>query len=46
MKKLILLPGLTERAIEAAQRTRFIAAMKDGKPVSMWIQLEYYFNLY
>jgi len=38
--------GLTERAIEAARRIRFIPAMKDGKPVSMWMQLEYYFNLY
>jgi TonB family protein len=38
--------GLTERAIEAAQRIRFIPAMKDGKPVSMWMMLVYNFNLY
>ncbi len=38
--------GLTERAIEAARKIKFIPAMKDGKPVSMWMQLEYNFNLY
>jgi len=38
--------GLTERAIAAARRIKFIPAMKDGKPVSMWMQLEYNFNLY
>jgi TonB family protein len=38
--------GLTERAIDAAQKIKFIPAMKDGKYVSMWIQLEYNFNLY
>lgn len=38
--------GLTQRAIEAAQRIKFLPALKDGKPVSMWIQLEYNFNLY
>ena len=37
--------GLTERAIEAARRIKFQPATKDGKPVSMWIQLEYNFNL-
>ncbi len=36
--------GLTEQAIAAAKRIRFTPAMKNGKPVSMWIQLEYYFN--
>ena len=35
--------GLTEKAIEAAKRITFIPAMKDGKPVSMWMQLEYNF---
>jgi TonB family protein len=35
--------GLTERAIEAAKQIKFIPAMKDGKPVSMWMQLEYNF---
>jgi TonB family protein len=38
--------GLTEKAIEAAKKIKFIPAMKEGKFVSMWMQLEYYFNLY
>ncbi|HKO35552.1 MAG TPA: energy transducer TonB [Pyrinomonadaceae bacterium] len=38
--------GLTERAIDAAKKIRFIPAIKDGRFVSMWIQLEYNFNLY
>ena len=38
--------GLTEKAIEAAQKIKFIPATKDGKNVSMWMQLEYNFNLY
>ena len=38
--------GLTERAIDAARKIKFIPAMKDGKYVSMWMQLEYNFNLY
>ena len=38
--------GLTERAIEAAKKIKFTPAMKDGYPVSMWMQLEYNFNLY
>jgi TonB family protein len=38
--------GLTERAIDAAKKIRFIPAVKDGKYVSMWMQLEYNFNLY
>lgn len=37
--------GLTQAAIEAAKKIKFTPAMKDGKPVSMWIQLEYNFNL-
>jgi len=37
--------GLTERAIASARMIRFTPAMKDGKPVSMWMQLEYNFNL-
>lgn len=37
--------GLTERAIEAARQIKFVPAMKDGRYVSMWIQLEYNFNL-
>lgn len=35
--------GATESAIESARQIRFTPAMKDGKPVSMWMQLEYKF---
>jgi TonB family protein len=38
--------GLTEQSVRAARRIRFIPATLDGKPVSMFIQLEYNFNLY
>jgi protein TonB len=38
--------GLTERAIAAARQIRFVPAMKDGQPVSVFMQLEYNFNLY
>ena len=38
--------GLTERAIAAAKQIKFVPAQKDGHPVSMWMQLEYNFNLY
>ncbi len=38
--------GLTEKAIGAARQIRFIPATKDGHPVSMYMQLEYNFNLY
>lgn len=38
--------GLTERAIAAARQIRFVPATKDGHQVSMWMQLEYNFNLY
>jgi TonB family protein len=38
--------GLTERAIAAARQIRFVPATKEGKFVSMWMQLEYNFNLY
>jgi len=37
--------GLTERAIAAARQIKFIPASKEGKFVSMWMQLEYNFNL-
>lgn len=37
-------PGLTERAIKAAREIRFDPAIKDGRYVSMWLQLEYNFN--
>jgi TonB family protein len=38
--------GLTEKAIAAANQIRFVPATKDGHPVSMYMQLEYNFNLY
>jgi len=41
-----LLGGLTEQALRAAKRIKFVPATVDGKAVSMWMQLEYNFNLY
>ncbi len=38
--------GLTERAIAAARQIRFEPAKRDGRPVSVSMQLEYNFNLY
>lgn len=38
--------GLTTKAISAGRGIKFSPANKDGKPVSMYIQLEYSFNLY
>ena len=38
--------GLTERAIAAARLIRFRPAIKDGRPVNVYMQLEYNFNLY
>ncbi len=38
--------GLTEKAIEAAQRIRFQPATKNGGPVSVRGNLEFSFNLY
>jgi TonB family protein len=38
--------GLTEKSIEAARKIKFIPATKNGRNVSMWMQLEYNFNLY
>ena len=38
--------GLTERAIAAARRIQFRPATKDGRPVNVYMQLEYNFNLY
>ncbi len=38
--------GLTEKAIAAARQIRFLPAMRNGQPVSMYMQLEYNFNLY
>ena len=38
--------GLTERAIAAARQIRFEPAKRDGRAVSVAMQLEYNFNLY
>lgn len=38
--------GLTERAMAAARLIRFVPATKDGRPVSMYMELQYNFNLY
>jgi TonB family protein len=38
--------GLTEKAIFAAHQIFFLPAIKDGKRVSQYIQIEYNFNLY
>ncbi len=38
--------GLTENAIRAACKIKFKPAMKDGKPVSQWVEADYVFQLY
>jgi TonB family protein len=38
--------GLTERAVAAARGIKFIPAVKDGKPVSVVVTVEYNFNIY
>lgn len=38
--------GLTETAVKAAQRIKFIPAMKDGRPVSQYATIVYNFNIY
>jgi len=38
--------GLTEKAIAAARQIRFIPAMRNGQAVSVYMNLEYNFNLY
>jgi TonB family protein len=38
--------GLTSKAVQAARRIKFVPARKDERPASMWMQLEYNFNLY
>lgn len=38
--------GLTEKAIAAARQIRFSPAQVNGRPVSVYFQLEYNFNLY
>lgn len=41
-----LADGLSEQAISAAKQIKFVPAMKDGHPVSMWMELRYNFDLY
>jgi TonB family protein len=38
--------GLTERALVAARQIKFAPAIKDGRAVSQYMQVEYNFNLY
>jgi TonB family protein len=38
--------GLTEKAVQAARQIRFKPATLDGHPVSQFVVLEYYFNVY
>jgi TonB family protein len=38
--------GLIEMAIRVARQIKFIPATKDGRPVSMWMELQYNFSLY
>jgi hypothetical protein len=37
--------ALTKRAIEAAYQIKFVPATKDGRPVSMWMELQYNFTV-
>jgi TonB family protein len=38
--------GLTEKAIAAARRIKFVPAQKDGRPVSVSVTVEYNFSVY
>jgi TonB family protein len=38
--------GLTEQALAAARRIKFIPAVKDGRPVSQYVTIDYNFNIY
>lgn len=38
--------GLTENAINAARRIKFVPATKDGRPVSQFVTIQYHFNIY
>jgi TonB family protein len=38
--------GLNERALSAARNIKFRPAVKDGRPVSQWVTIEYHFNIY
>jgi len=41
-----LADGLDQQALAAARQIRFIPAIKDGRFASMWMELQYNFNLY
>lgn len=44
---LLMLPdGLTEKAMEAMRQIKFTPATKDGRPVSVWVTVEYGFQVY
>ncbi len=38
--------GLTAESVQAARRIKFTPATKDGKPVSVFMELQYNFNLF
>lgn len=38
--------GLNEQAIDAARKMEFRPALKNGREVSCWARIDYYFNLY
>jgi TonB family protein len=38
--------GLSERAIDAAERIQFAPAQRDARPVSQWVTAEYVFQLH
>ena len=38
--------GLTQEAIEAARKIKFEPAVKDGRPVSQYVTIEYNFHIY
>lgn len=38
--------GLSEKAIEAARLIKFKPAIKDGKPVSVWVEVQYHFQVF
>jgi TonB family protein len=38
--------GLTDACVESMRQIKFVPAVKDGRPVSQYVQVEYNFNLY
>lgn len=38
--------GLTESALNAARKIKFVPAEKDGRPVSQVVTIDYNFNIY